>query len=222
MISRLPAFLLLYLSIALLGCSNLPPLPPEGPDCTVQRCLALTFDGGPDGNTAQILDILALHNATATFFLIGKKVASAPALVARIALEGHELGNHSWSHIPLPRLTEAQILADISATNTAIEAATNGIRPLVFRPPYGSSSPRVDQILPYDPVLWDLDSRDWDSKNRSAILREVGRARPGMILLFHSFVGATVRALPQVLQNFTDRGYTLVSVSQILAARSLR
>lgn len=201
---------------ALFGCTPLPEAP-TGPDCTALRCVALTFDGGPNGNSEPVLDILAAYQAHATFFLIGKNVGKAPEIVARMASAGHELGNHSWSHTPLPRLSEAQIIAEIESTNAAIAAASGGITPLVFRPPYGSYSPRVAAILPYAPILWNLDTNDWDAQSSAEIVRAAARARPGMIILMHSFVGHTVRALPRILQTLTDKGFTFVTVSELQA-----
>lgn len=185
-------------------------------------CVALTFDGGPNGNTAQILDILASQHATATFFVIGKNISAAPDLVARMVQEGHEVGNHSWSHVPLPRLSAAQIEAEITATNQAISAATGGVVPLVFRPPYGSYSPRVAAIVPYTPTLWNLDSDDWEAPSSAYILQRVRRARPDMVILMHSFVGKSVRALPQILTALAAKGLTLVTVSQLMAARTVQ
>jgi peptidoglycan/xylan/chitin deacetylase (PgdA/CDA1 family) len=186
-----------------------------GPDCTALRCVALTFDGGPNGNTARVLDILASYHAHATFFVIGKKVADGPALVARMAAEGHEIGNHGFSHTPFPRLSAAQIEAELTATNAAIAAAANGYTPHIFRPPYGSTSPRVEALLPYVPVLWNIDTHDWEAQNRSEIIRSASRARAGNIVLMHSFLGRTVGALPAILQSLTDKGFTFVTVSDL-------
>lgn len=213
---RLPALFTL-LSALILGCTPAPPTP-QGPDCTALRCVALTFDGGPNGNSAKILDILAGFHAHATFFVIGKQVVKAPELVARMAAEGHEIGNHSYSHPAFPRLSASQIEAELSATDAAISAAANGYTARLFRPPYGSISPRVLALLPNPPVLWDIDTHDWEAKSRAEIIRAAARAHPGNIILMHSFLGRTVGALPQILQTLTDKGFTFVTVSQMQAA----
>ena len=210
---RLPALFAL-LSAFLLGCTPTPPVP-QGPDCTALRCVALTFDGGPNGNTAQILDILARTQAHATFFVIGKKVVEAPELVARMAAEGHEIGNHSYSHTPFPRLTEAQIKAELAATDAAISAATGGTTPRLIRLPYASSSPRVLALLPAAPVRWSIDTHDWEAQSAAEVIAATGRARAGSIILMHSFIGHTVRALPYILQSLQTRGFTLVTISQM-------
>lgn len=132
------------------------------------------------------MDILARNQAHATFFVIGNKVRAAPEVVARMVAEGHGVSNHSWSHTPL-----------------------------VFRPPYGSISPRVAAILPYTPTLWTTDTHDWEAQNRAEILRTAARTHPGSIIRMHSFIGLTVRALPQFLQTLSDRGFTFVTVSQL-------
>lgn len=218
MFFRFRVFGFLATALFALGCTPQPPMP-AGPDCAVLACVALTFDGGPNGNTAQILDILARQHATATFFVIGKNISSAPELVARMVQDGHEVGNHGWSHVPLPRLSAAQIETEITATNQAIAAATGGVIPLVFRPPFGSYSPRVAAIVPYAPILWNLDSDDWEAPSSAYILQRVSRAHAGMVILMHGFVGKSVRALPQVIQRLEAKGLTLVTVSQLLAAR---
>ncbi len=191
------------------------PVAPSGPDCTALRCVAITFDGGPTGNTAAILDILAENRAKATFFVIGKQVERQPELVARMAAEGHEIGNHSWSHVPFPRLSQAQILKELADTDAAIQIAANGYAPRVFRPPYGSYSPRVASIIADAPTYWDLDPNDWEITSSAEIAQQVQQARPGMIVLLHSFAGASLRALPSILQSFQTRGYTMVTVSEL-------
>ena len=215
MVSK-PGIWLILSAFVLQSCAGPvvePVVPP--PDCAQLQCVALTFDGGPDGNTAEILDILVANGARATFFVIGKKVAEAPELVARMVAEGHEIGNHSWSHVPFPRLTEPQILAELATTNRAIAAAADGYEVKIFRPPFGSYSPRVAAIVPYAPVLWNVDANDWRQVSSAEIARQVGRAKPGMIILMHSFVGASVRALPEILRQFRARGFTLVTVSEL-------
>lgn len=132
---------------------------------------------------------------------------------------GHEVGNHSWSHVPLPRLSEPQIRAEITATNQAVARATGGYTPVVFRPPYGSFSPRVAAIVPYAPIRWNLDSDDWEAQSSAEIIARVSRARAGMIILMHSFVGKSVRALPHIIRNLQAKGFTLVTVSQLQAAQ---
>ncbi|MCF6273561.1 MAG: polysaccharide deacetylase family protein [Rhodobacteraceae bacterium] len=153
------------------------------------------------------------------FFVIGKNINSAPELVARMVQDEHEVGNHGWSHVPLPRLSAAQIETELTATNQAIAAATGGVIPLVFRPPFGSYSPRVAAIVPYAPSLWNLDSDDWEAPSSAYILQRVSRARPGSVILMHGCVGKSVRALPQIIQRLEAKGLTLVTVSQLLAAR---
>ncbi len=214
---RLPRFLLPLFILFIAGCAA---PPPPGPDCSATPCVALTIDDGPNRNTAQVLDILAAYNAKATFFVVGSRVEAAPELVARMVAEGHEVGNHSWSHIPFPRLPEAQILAELENTNAAVSAATEGYTPQLFRPPYGSYSPRVAAIVPYAPVLWTIDTGDWEAAGYQEIVRHVRqKSGPGSVILMHGFTRKTVRALPEILQNLVDRGFTFVTVSQLLARR---
>ncbi|MCF6272478.1 MAG: polysaccharide deacetylase family protein [Rhodobacteraceae bacterium] len=204
-------------ALFLQGCVEPAPSPaPLAPDCSTLRCVALTLDGGPDGNTAKILDILAQNRAKVTFFVIGSQVSKAPELVKRMVDEGHEVGNHGWSHVPFPSLTELQIRAELANTNQAIFDASGGYEVQIFRPPYGSYSPRVAAIVSYNPVLWNLDPNDWEGGRSAEISRQVGMAQPGTIVLMHSFVAASVRALPDIIQQLRARGITLVTVSELL------
>src|SRR5262249_4997160 len=149
--------------------------------------IALTFDDGPHPvHTAPLLDALAELDAPATFFVVGKGVEANPGLVARIADEGHELGNHTYHHRYLPLARSHSVQRELRATDRAIERVT-GTVPTLARPPWGGRSPRnvrVFRRLHKRLVLWDVNSFDWKGKPAAHVVERVlERARPGSIIL---------------------------------------
>ena len=189
--------------------------------------IALTFDDGPDPEvTPPLLDLLARHGAQATFFVVGAAVAAHPALLARIAREGHEIGNHTWSHRALPSLPWRTQWDEIGRCERAIGAG--GTR--LLRPPYGRQtrgSHLAARLRGYTVVAWSLAADDWGSDPPEAIAERVnGRVRPGDIVLFHDgLVGSygervdgratVVPAVERVLQGLDGR-LTSVSVSRLM------
>src|SRR5207253_10725942 len=127
--------------------------------------IALTFDDGPSATlTPKLLDLLAARHIKATFFVIGENVAEHPEIVARAVREGHEIGNHSWSHTNLAKMSDDAVRSQIKRTEEAITGAI-GSRPVLLRPPYGSITPRQKHLihddLGYEIILWDVDPLDW-------------------------------------------------------------
>src|SRR2546425_12660844 len=119
------------------------PATPAGPEITFSSVhvdgsyIAMTFDDGPSASlTPKLLDLLAAHHIKATFFVIGENVAEHPEIVARAAREGHEIGNHSWSHPNFAKMSQENVRSQLQRTDDAIKNAT-GIRPMLLRPPYG-------------------------------------------------------------------------------------
>jgi peptidoglycan/xylan/chitin deacetylase (PgdA/CDA1 family) len=181
------------------------------------QCVALTFDDGPDPVlTPQLLDTLAASGVKATFYVVGRNVAAHPDIVARAAKEGHEIGNHSWSHPVLPSLSNAQIESEIKRTDAAIQAATGTI-PATIRPPYGSRSMRVVELLAPRPlILWDTDTLDWMYRNSDRVTRVAESTPGGTIVLMHDVHPTTVAAVPGLIKGLKERGFTFVTISQLL------
>ncbi len=181
---------------------------------TDQNAMALTFDDGPDPEwTPQLLDLLARHNARATFFVLGQNAARHPELIARIAAEGHEIGNHTWSHRPLTDLSRGEIAEELARTAAAI--GPGGAR--LMRPPYGDFDRRSNMVvrqLGYRPILWSAPSDDWEPFEAEAIAERVcGNIRPGAIALFHdTLFGPATPAL-------RDRTRAFAAVERILTER---
>ena len=186
-----------------------------------RKLVALTFDDGPSEYTPDVLRILRRKHAKATFFELGQQVASYPSYARRVLAAGHEIGNHSYDHDLLPGSSNIR-----HATKT-IERVT-GFRPCLFRPPYGAVSSSLKRSAKDDRmkvVNWDVDTTDWKLPGSAAIRATiVGQARPGSIVLMHDGGGprgGTVDALSGAISGLRDRGFKLVTVSELLGNRMI-
>ncbi|HEX2749356.1 MAG TPA: polysaccharide deacetylase family protein [Verrucomicrobiales bacterium] len=186
---------------------------------------AMTFDDGPHPvNTPRVLDMLRSWGIKATFFLIGQNAARYPGLVRRIVAEGHEVGNHSWSHPALGPMPDAAVRDQLRRTHDAITSAC-GVAPLVFRPPYGSiTAAQQDWIareFGYPTILWSVDPNDWKDRNSSIVSSRILKsAHAGSIILAHDIHPTTVNAMPATLPALTRRGLKFLTVSQIILAEA--
>ena len=188
---------------------------------TRQPLVALTFDDGPHPRlTPQLLDLLRAAGVRATFYMIGRNVARYPELAARVAAEGHEIGNHTWSHPSLFGHSDAALLDQIDRTSLAIQAAV-GRAPVTMRPPYGNLYPRQRLLLHHarnmPTVLWSVDPEDW-RRPASAVItqRIVSASHPGAVILTHDIHANTVRAVPDTIAGLAARGYRFVTVSELI------
>ncbi|MGK5554907.1 polysaccharide deacetylase family protein, partial [Actinomadura kijaniata] len=186
------------------------------------KCVALTFDDGPMGPTARLLDILAQHRARATFFMVGRNVESRPDLLRRELAAGHELANHSYTHADLGRSSAAKVHAELSRTQAAIKHAA-GVTPTLMRPPYGSTDGTVasaSRRLGLAQILWTVDPLDWKDRDpRRVEQRVLGATRPGHIVLLHDIHPSTVAAVPAILKRLSAKGYVFVTVSELYGRR---
>src|SRR5881396_1423399 len=189
--------------------------------------IAITFDDGPSATlTPKLLDILAAHHIKATFFVIGENVAEHPEIVARAAREGHEIGNHSWSHPNFGKMSDDNVRSQLRRTDDAIRSAT-GKRPTLMRPPYGSITARekhwIHDEFGYDIILWDVDPYDWKRPGpgvvRARILKET---RPGSIVLSHDIHPGTIEAMPSTFDELEAKGFKFVTVSELIRMAAAR
>lgn len=188
--------------------------------------IAITFDDGPHPTqTPEILDILAEYGVKATFFIVGKNAALHPDLICRTIDEGHELGNHTYSHIMLPGVRPSMALREITDCETFITETTD-YRPKVMRPPGGAINKTVARIISAmdcDIVLWNIDTRDWSHPAPDKIVTDIlNKVRSGDIILFHDYISGgtpTPEALRRVLPELLARGFRLVTVSELLGTK---
>lgn len=185
--------------------------------------VALTFDDGPDPlHTPKLLDLLAAHHAKATFFVIGKRLAQYPEIVARAAREGHEIGNHSWMHRRFVDISDADVREELEKTDTEIRAVI-GTRPKVMRPPGGAIFAQqevwIREEFGYKTILWDVHGFDWlrPAPSPEAICeRIVERIHPGAVILCHDPQPATIDAVPEILSQLEAKQFKFVTVSELL------
>ncbi|MCM1966513.1 polysaccharide deacetylase family protein [Streptomyces sp. G1] len=190
-------------------------------DCKVAKCVALTFDGGPSEPTPGLLDVLKREKVPATFFLQGKgHTDTYPDTVRRMADEGHEIANHTWSHEDLTTLTPDGIRAEIEPVQHDIEKAT-GRAPTLMRPPGGATNDDVSKVmkdLGLAQILWSVTAKDFQTTDTALIEKRVldQTERDGIILLHERYAG-TIPAVPGIIAELHHRGYTFVTVSELLA-----
>ena len=185
-----------------------------------KKLVALTFDDGPNAaTTSQALDILAKYHVKGTFFMLGKNVAENEQLVKRVHDEGHEIGNHSWSHPLLTTLSLDQAKKQIEETQVALQSVI-GESPKLMRPPYGAINDTIRNAVDMSFVMWNVDSLDWKNRNTPSIMEQVKKqTTSGSIILMHDIHQTTINALPSVIEYLQKNGYTLVTVSELLQHR---
>ena len=185
------------------------------------RRIALTLDDGPYKDTTEdLLNILRKTKVAATFFLSGSQIAQNPDLLLRIHGEGHEIGNHSYTHRPLSELSLKEIVNELALTQDIIRKNV-GCYPKLFRPPYGDLSLKV--ILAalkckLTTVLWTVDPRDYSLDTPSDVIENLRGTefRGGEIVLFHTHSYATLSALPDIIKDFRNQGIEMTSVSHVI------
>lgn len=178
------------------------------------RHMMLTFDDGPNRDyTPHILDTLAKYKVPAMFFLCGECVVENKELVARMADEGHVVGNHTWTHPLLTTLNRREIRDEMASTSDAIEDSY-GERPQWFRAPYGAWNRAAFQLgaeMGMEPMAWTVDTTDWMTPGTSTIIDRVeSGAAPGVVVLSHDAGGdrsQTVHAIREWLPHLIDSGY---------------
>jgi len=185
------------------------------------RQVALSFDDGPGRLTEALLDVLAVHGARATFFLLGSRVAGREAMVRRQAAEGHEAGCHGWNHVALAGRA-GTALRDLARAREVVRRAA-GTPPRSFRAPYGAVSPGVvaaARAAGMRTIGWDVDPQDYRTPGAEAITaRVLAGVRPGTIVLLHDDRRAlepTVEAVARIVPVLQARGFELVPVSELL------
>lgn len=178
---------------------------------------SLTFDDGPHPSvTPRILDILRTEGVRATFFPIGNVAVRHPRIIQRIVQEGHEVGNHSLTHPNMRNLPAEAQRAEVAETNRILAAA--GADPVLFRPPagrYNQDTLKVVQQESMNPALWNVDTRDWLTRDADKIMAQVESAGAiGSVVLMHTTYNATADALPKAIGLLRTRGCRFVTLSE--------
>lgn len=196
---------------------------------TKEKIVALTFDDGPHPIfTPQILDLLAKYKAKATFFAAGNKVERFPEVLKRVAKEGHEIANHTYSHIYSSRIPAEKLTEELQKTDSIIKNIT-GQQPTLYRPVGGMHNDVIiDTAIKNGKTVilwsWHMDSKDWSRPPAGKMSKQIiTGVKPGNIILFHDWIGSeytetsqTVVALEDILKYLIKNGYECVTVSEMM------
>ncbi len=185
--------------------------------CREKKKVALTFDDGPSSKyTPLLLEGLKERGVHATFFLMGKNIEGKEVLVKQMQEEGHLIGNHTYNHVQLDKISKEAAKEEIETTNQEIYEIT-GVYPAWLRPPYGEWRKNLDFYVGMFPVLWDVDTLDWKSKNVDSIMRIVkNEVEDGAVILMHDAYQSSVDAALQIVDLLMEEGYEFVTVDKLI------
>lgn len=183
------------------------------------KLVALTFDDGPNPETTpRVLELLKKYRAKGTFFVLGQKIEGNEGILKQMVAEGHEIGNHTFTHPNLVEMSDDVILSEINQTQDAIQAAL-GQKPTIYRPPYGSADARVANLVNLPAIHWSVDTLDWENRDPHQIVEQVkANMAPGGIVLMHDIHPETVDALEPMLEYLVSQGYVFVTTTELLGA----
>lgn len=181
------------------------------------KYVALTFDDGPRRTTTtQLLDGLQQRGASATFFLVGEQIEANRDLVERMRAEGHQVGNHTWSHVRIQGAPAETVALEIRRTDELLQQIL-GEGAYWLRPPYGQIDAAQKKQIPVPMVQWSVDSRDWESKNTEKVVQAVLRdVQPNSIILLHDIYPTSVEAALRIVDTLQAEGYWFVTVEELL------
>lgn len=179
--------------------------------------LALTFDDGPHPiYTPQLLDGLKKRGIKASFFLMGKNIPGNESIVERMYEDGHLIGNHTFDHVQLNKLSEPEACNQITKTSNIIYEIT-GQYPTYVRPPFGEWREGLDCTVTMLPVFWDVDPLDWNTDNTDKVVQKVVTSvTEGDIILLHDPYASSVKAALQIVDILDKKGYDFVTVDRLL------
>lgn len=181
-----------------------------------KKKVALTFDDGPSSKyTPLLLEGLKQRGVPATFFLMGKNIPGKEALVRRMQKEGHLIGNHTYNHVELDKISKETAKEEIESVNQEIYEIT-GVYPIWLRPPYGEWQKNLDFYVEMFPVFWDIDTLDWKNQNAEAVLQIVkSEVRDGAVILMHDAYQSSVDGAFQIIDLLSKEGYEFVTVEEL-------
>lgn len=179
--------------------------------------IALTFDDGPSAAwTPTLLDGLKERGVKATFFLIGENADKNPEIVKRMAEEGHLIGNHTYHHVELTKVSENEARLELADTSAVIVRIT-GKEPEYMRPPFGAWQRKLEQEIQMLPVLWTIDPLDWTTENQDEIVNKVvTEAEENDIILLHDCYKSSIEAGLRIVDILQEEGFMFVTVDELL------
>lgn len=208
-----------HIAVPASGWAHNAKLPVYGVEVSDKR-IALTFNAAwTADDIPQLLDILKEHEVSCTFFLVGEWAEKNPNEAKMIADAGHEIGNHSYAHPDMTKLSAEQIKNDIEKADKVIQQAT-GVWPTLFRAPSGGYNDTVIQAaqeMSHTVIQWSIDSIDWKRPDSQKLIsRVLQKSKPGGIILMHTGLDNTREALPDIILGLKEKGYVFVTVSELL------
>ncbi len=179
--------------------------------------IAITFDDGPSSQcTGRLLDGLKERGIKATFFLIGKNAKENPDLVRRLDAEGHLIGNHTYNHVEITRLSDEEAKKELMDTDEVISQIT-GKHVEYMRPPFGQWQDNLEKELNVMPVMWSIDPLDWTTKNVDEIVNKVvTQAKENDIILLHDCYDSSVDAALRIVDILRKKGFEFVTADELI------
>ena len=184
----------------------------------IEKYVALTFDDGPHPvYTKKILDVLEEKNVSATFFVVGFRAELHPNILLRMKELNCEIGNHTYEHKDLKKISKADALYQINNCSDIISDIT-GEYPKIYRPPFGKIGSELEKEIDMTKVLWTIDSWDWKYKNEKLriVNNVVNKTKKNSIILMHDFYKTTLAALPDIIDRLQADGFEFITVSELL------
>ena len=222
-------WILYWMAVFVFACSPMDGCIPAGGGAMVEipegiPVVALTFDDGPHPeNTRRLVEELAVREVPATFFLVGERLAGSEELVREMALQGHQIGVHTWDHIMLDeKVTPAEFHSQMVRTRQSLREIL-GEGDYWLRPPYGIMTPELQKLEEGPLIIWSVDPEDWKDRDQERIVNYVlERVKDGDIILMHDMFGASVDAALTIVDELQSRGYCFVTVEQLMAMRGMK
>ena len=184
-----------------------------------KKMVALTYDDGPSIYTPRVLTTLKKNDAVATFFVVGNRVPTYSDTVKKAYDMGCEIGNHTYEHKSLPRLSEAGVKEQMSRTDEAVKKVT-GQTTVIMRPTGGATNENVKKWVGKPSIIWSIDTLDWKTRNADSTKRAVlNHVKDGEVVLMHDLYSATASASETIIPELVKRGYQLVTVSELAECR---
>lgn len=184
--------------------------------------VALTFDDGPSIYTEEILNTLKKYNSNATFFVLGNKIDNYNNIIIKMYENGNEIGNHSYNHRWLTKLSTEEQKEQINKTQEIIKKYT-GYEPIYMRPTYGSINKKLRKNINLEVVLWNVDTKDWKYKNVNTIVNNaLTNVKDGSIILMHDTHERTSEAVKILVPKLIEKGYQLVTISELKEVKKIR
>ena len=186
-----------------------------------KKLIAFTFDDGPSIYTDKLLDNLSKYNARVTFFVVGSRVENYKDTLLKEYKQGHQIGNHTYNHPNLIKLSNESILNEIQNTNSAIKSVINEDIS-IMRPPYGETNDNVKSLANLYTVLWDLDTLDWKTRNDDMVYEEIiNNAHDGSIILLHDLYETSVVGALKAMEVLQSEGYAFVTIDEMIRIKNI-